>query len=106
MKEWITGRNPVYETVRAGRREIFRIRVAEGVQEKGRLAEVLQMGQKRRLPVERVPRRQLDGMGESHQGVALEAGEYPYTGIWWLARGRACAPWCEIIPLLLPDSLR
>jgi 23S rRNA (guanosine2251-2'-O)-methyltransferase len=103
MKEWITGRNPVYETVRAGRREIFRIRVAEGVQEKGRLAEVLQMGQKRRLPVERVPRRQLDGMGESHQGVALEAGEYPYTGIQDmldLAQQRGEAPFLLILDTL------
>jgi 23S rRNA (guanosine2251-2'-O)-methyltransferase len=103
MKEWITGRNPVYETVRAGRREIFRIRIAEGVQEKGHLSEVLQMCQKRRLPVERVPRRQLDGMGEGHQGVALEAGDYPYTDIQdmlELARQRGDAPFLLILDTL------
>ena len=31
MKEWITGRNPVFETLRAGRRDVFRLLVAEGI---------------------------------------------------------------------------
>ena len=31
MKEWITGRNPVYEMLRAKRRQIFRLLIAEGV---------------------------------------------------------------------------
>ena len=31
MKEWITGRNPVYETLRA-KRKIFRLMVASGAE--------------------------------------------------------------------------
>ena len=34
MKEIIYGRNAVYETLRANRRQVFRLEVAEGVQEK------------------------------------------------------------------------
>ena len=37
MRETITGRNPVYESLRAKRRDVFRLQVAEGVQERGRL---------------------------------------------------------------------
>jgi len=43
MKEFIYGRNPVYETLRARRRDVFRLQVAEGVQDKGRLTEVLDL---------------------------------------------------------------
>jgi 23S rRNA (guanosine2251-2'-O)-methyltransferase len=37
MKEWIVGRNPVYEVLRARRRHFFRLLIARGVEEKGRL---------------------------------------------------------------------
>ncbi len=81
MKEFIYGRNPVYETLRARRRDVFRLQVAEGIQDKGRLAEILDFAAKRKIPVERVPRLQLDKLSESHQGVALEASAYPYVGL-------------------------
>ena len=81
MREFIYGRNPVYETLRARRRDVFRLQVAEGVQDKGRLTEILDLVSKRRIPVERVPRTRLDKLSESHQGVALEASAYPYVGI-------------------------
>lgn len=81
MREWITGRNPVYEVLRAGRRQVFRLQVAEGVQEKGRLAEILRLSEKRKLRVERVTRARLDVLAPGHQGVALEAGDYPYSAL-------------------------
>jgi 23S rRNA (guanosine2251-2'-O)-methyltransferase len=79
MKEFIYGRNPVYETLRAKRRDIFRLQTAEGVQEKGRLAEILQLAGQHKIPVERVPRARLDKLSDSHQGVALEVSGYPYV---------------------------
>ena len=79
MKEFIYGRNPVYETLRAKQRDVFRLQVAEGVQDKGRLTEILDLAAKRKIPVERVPRLRLDKLSESHQGVALEASAYPYV---------------------------
>jgi 23S rRNA (guanosine2251-2'-O)-methyltransferase len=79
MKEWIVGRNPVYETMRAGRRHAFRVVIAEGAQEKGRLAEIRQLAAARKIPVERVARQRLDGLGDGHQGAALEVNDYPYS---------------------------
>jgi 23S rRNA (guanosine2251-2'-O)-methyltransferase len=79
MKEWIVGRNPVYEVLRARRRHVFRLLVALGVIEKGRLAEIMRLAPDRKLHVERVDRRQMDRLGENHQGVALETSAYPYA---------------------------
>jgi 23S rRNA (guanosine2251-2'-O)-methyltransferase len=81
MREFIYGRNPVYETLRARRRDVFSLQVAEGVQDKGRLTEILDLAQKRKIPIQRVPRPRLDKLSESHQGVALEASGYPYIGL-------------------------
>lgn len=84
MKEWIIGRNPVYESLRARRRNFFRLLVATGVEEKGRIADVLRLAAERKVPVSRVNRGQIDSLAhgeESHQGVALEASEYPYVAL-------------------------
>lgn len=103
MKEWITGRNPVYETFQARRRDLFRLQVAVGVEEKGRLAEIMQMAAARKLPVERVPRQRLDSLSDNHQGVALETSAYPYVGledILDLARNRNEPPFILILDLI------
>ena len=81
MKEWITGRNPVYEALRAKRRQAFRLLVAKGIKPEGQLPQILQIAQARRLPIEEVPRTQLDTLGNHHQGVALEASSYPYAAL-------------------------
>lgn len=81
MKEWVCGRNAVYETLRARRRQFFRLLIASGVEEKGRIEEILALCAARRVPVSRVPRPQLDSLSESHQGVALECSGYPYAGL-------------------------
>ena len=81
MRETIYGRNPVYETLRARRREGFRLQIAEGVQERGRLIEILTLAAQRKIQVERVARARLDKLGDSHQGVALEVSAYPYVGL-------------------------
>ena len=78
-REWIVGRNPVYEVLRAKRRHLFRLWVARGSEEKGRLADVVRLGRERKAELEYVPRQQLDGIDETHQGVALEASSYPYS---------------------------
>ncbi len=81
MKEWIAGRNPVYEVMRAERRDLFRLQVAAGVDEKGRLSEILKMAAARKVPVTRASRQQLDSLGEGNQGVALEVSGYPYVAL-------------------------
>jgi 23S rRNA (guanosine2251-2'-O)-methyltransferase len=81
MKEWIVGRNPAYEALRAGRRQFFRLQVAQGVYEKGRLAEIIQTCTANQIPIERLPRQRLDVLGDGHQGVALEVSDYPYSNL-------------------------
>lgn len=103
MREWISGRNPVYETLQAGRRHCFRLIVAQGAQEKGRLAEILQLCQKRRIPIEYVARPRLDALASGHQGAALEASAYPYCAlqdIQALAEQRSEPPFLLILDAL------
>jgi 23S rRNA (guanosine2251-2'-O)-methyltransferase len=81
MKEWILGRNPVYEVLHANQRHLFRLRVARNVKETGHLGEILKLGSQRGLDIERVDRQQLESLGANHQGVALEASGYPYHSL-------------------------
>lgn len=81
MKEFIYSRNAVYETLRARRREMFKIQVSEGAQEKGRLAEIIQRANEQKIKVERVQRAQLDKIHQNHQGVAAEVSGYSYSDV-------------------------
>ncbi len=81
MREWLFGRNAIYEALKARRREFFTLRVAQGTHEKGRLEQILALAKSYRLPVETPPRQALDSLGSGHQGVALQAGDYPYCNI-------------------------
>jgi len=81
IRETIWGRNAVYEMLRANRRQVFKLLVAEGVQERGHLTDVLQIAQERSILVQRVKRPALDRITDSHQGILAEVSEYPYTGI-------------------------
>lgn len=81
MKEFIYSRNAVYETLRAKRRQVFRIQIAEGVQEKERLGQIVKLANEQRIQVERVPRTRLDKIHANHQGVAAEVSGYPYVDL-------------------------
>jgi 23S rRNA (guanosine2251-2'-O)-methyltransferase len=81
MREWISGRNPVYEVLRSGRRQSFRLQIAQGVKEKGRVHEIIALCTAARVPIEHVPRRQLEALSSGSQGVALETGEYVYSDL-------------------------
>jgi 23S rRNA (guanosine2251-2'-O)-methyltransferase len=81
MSEWIVGRNPVYEALRAGRRQAVHLLVAQGTQEKGRLVQTLALCRQRKIPLEHAPRQRLDALGAGHQGVALQVGPYPYADL-------------------------
>lgn len=79
LKEWIYGRNAVYETLRASRRRPYRLKIAQGVQPGPRLQEIRDLALSKKIPVDSVPRAELDGLGESHQGMALQVDEFPYS---------------------------
>ncbi|NPV57575.1 MAG: 23S rRNA (guanosine(2251)-2'-O)-methyltransferase RlmB [Anaerolineae bacterium] len=79
--EWITGRNPSIEVLRARRRQVFRLWLAKGVEQTPRLRELLALAEARKVRVEPVARQMLERINESHQGVALEVSSYPYAAL-------------------------
>jgi len=81
MCEWIYGRNPVNEVLRAGRRDIHKLILFQEARVKGALAEIIQQCQQENIPIERVPRQRFDSFGSGHQGVALQTSEYPYQSL-------------------------
>jgi len=104
MKEWLYGRHPIYEVLRAGKRQVYGLKVAKGVQEKDRLAEVVSICRKKQVPVNYVSRQDLDQIDRNHQGVALQVNQYPYSDLsemLALADQRGEAPF-----LLLLDTLQ
>ena len=66
MKEFIYSRNAVYETLRAKRRDVFKIELADNIQIKGKLAEIMTLAQQRKIQVVKAPRARLVGKHECH----------------------------------------
>ncbi len=79
--ETLYGRNPIVETLRAGRRRISAIRIAQGAQAEGALAQIIALARQLDIPVEFVPRQDLDRAGINHQGVTAVASPYPYADL-------------------------
>lgn len=77
------GRNAVRESLRAQRRSASRLFIAEGVREDERIDELIGLAQDQEVLIERVPRMLLDDLakGGNHQGIALDAAEYPYVDL-------------------------
>jgi 23S rRNA (guanosine2251-2'-O)-methyltransferase len=105
MRETIYGRNPVYECLRAGRRDLFGVMISQGAQKRGTLAEIVALAEQCRVPVRRVERLQLDKLGKriNHQGVVAEVSGYPYADldeILSAATGRGEPPWVLLLDCL------
>jgi 23S rRNA (guanosine2251-2'-O)-methyltransferase len=83
MREILCGRQPVRETLRAGRRHVFKLLVATGVNQAGIVGEILSLAEQARVPVQAVDRRELDKLGGevNHQGLAAEVSGYPYVDL-------------------------
>ena len=81
MKEFIYSRNAVHEVLRARRREIFGIEIADTAQEKGKLVEIIKLAGEQKIKVNRVPRGKLDKVHDNHQGVVAEVSKYPYSDV-------------------------
>ena len=81
MKEWIAGRNPVFECLRAGRRHFFRLLIAKGIDNKGRIPEILSISKQKRIVPEQVDRDTLKPFSDNHQGIALQVSDYPYSDV-------------------------
>lgn len=81
MKEFIYSRNAVYETLRAKRRDIFKVELADNVQIKGKLAEIMSLASQRKIQVVKAPRTRLDKIHENNQGIIAEVSKYPYADL-------------------------
>ena len=81
MKEFFYSRNAVYEALRSKRRDVFKVQIAEGAQEKGKLAEIVKLAGQQKIKVNRVPRGKLDKVHQNHQGVIAEVSAYPYSDV-------------------------
>ena len=81
MKEFIYSRNAVYETIRAKRRDVFKIEIADNVQIKGKMAEIYTLAGQRKIPIVKAKRAQLDKIHDHNQGVVAEVSQYPYSDV-------------------------
>ncbi len=81
--EYLYGRRAVVEALRANRREVRRLIVAQNADKNETLAEAIRLAKERGLWVEAVSRDRLDALTReaNHQGAALEVGGYPYVEI-------------------------
>ena len=83
MREIIYGRQPVRETLRAGRRQVFKLALADGVRPTGIVSQILGLADRAGVPVQATDQRELDNLsGEAnHQGLAAEVSRYPYVAL-------------------------
>ncbi len=83
MIEVIYGRQAVRETLRAGRRRLYKLFVARGVKARGIVADILALAAERGLEAQFVDRRRLDQISgrAHHQGIAAEVSPYPYADL-------------------------
>jgi 23S rRNA (guanosine2251-2'-O)-methyltransferase len=105
MADVIYGRWASLETIRAGQRTINHVLLAEGIEEKGVVADVIAAANQRNLPLKRTQRRMMDDLvrGANHQGVILRTGDYPYVeleDILAVAKERGEKPFILLLDLL------
>jgi 23S rRNA (guanosine2251-2'-O)-methyltransferase len=91
LAEWLYGRHAIEEALRARRRKVFRVLIAEGGggrqaagEASKRLAEIEAAAVAVGAPVERVPASRLDALthvGHHHQGVAAEVAPFQYASL-------------------------
>lgn len=80
--EIVYGRQPVCELLRAGRREVKRLLMANNVRRSSAaILQFLKLAEKRSLEIQSVALFELDRFcrGGNHQGVAAVVAEYPYV---------------------------
>jgi len=81
--ELLYGRNAVLEALRANRRKLGRLLIADGIKEGESMQAINTIARERRMQVAKVQRSELDKRtaGANHQGIALECGAYPYVEV-------------------------
>lgn len=105
MAEVVYGRWAALETMRAGRRELQGLLLADGIEEKGIVADIIAEASAHGLTPVKVQRRMMDDLakGANHQGVVLRVGNYPYADLAEIlvyARERNERPFILLLDLL------
>ncbi len=108
QREFLYGRHAVHEALRAGRRRIYRLLIAENLQPRPILERIRALAAERGIPILSVPRARLDAIADGHQGVVAEADPYPYVGLeqaWAESAGRPDPPfWLALDCLQDPQN--
>jgi 23S rRNA (guanosine2251-2'-O)-methyltransferase len=83
MPDFIYGHWPVMEALRAGRRKLEQLLLAEKTEERGVVGEIVQMANAQNVPIKRISRRIMDDLanGANHQSTLLRVGDYPYSDL-------------------------
>jgi len=82
MVESIYGRRPVFEVLRAGRRRVYRLTLAEGVQDQQEsISQIIALARTAGVPVSHSSRRDMDQVTPSHQGIIAGVSPYPYVDL-------------------------
>lgn len=82
MTENLIRRNPVLETLRGNRREVYTLWVQKDLNHK-ELKPILQAANTRQVPIQMISKQKLSQKAGSgrHQGVLIEVGPYPYSDL-------------------------
>jgi 23S rRNA (guanosine2251-2'-O)-methyltransferase len=83
MREILYGRQPVRETLKAGRRRVFKLLLGRELKPTGIVGEIIRLAERANVPAQAVDRQQLDKLGSevNHQGLAAEVSGYPYVDL-------------------------
>ncbi len=79
-RDYIYGVNPVFETVRAGKRRVYEAFINQATAKQPRLRKLAVYLKKMDVPIQWADKRRVNDLSGSrdHQGVVLKAGTYPY----------------------------
>ncbi|MDD2655019.1 MAG: 23S rRNA (guanosine(2251)-2'-O)-methyltransferase RlmB [Candidatus Nanoarchaeia archaeon] len=77
------GKNPILESLKAGKRKLYRIFIYEGIKKDSKLKEILYLAKEKDVKVKYVSRKQLSQLSESknHQGIIAKAGGRSQIGL-------------------------
>lgn len=105
MPEFVYGLWPIIESLRADRRQFEKLIIADKLEEKGLVGEIISLARDKNIEITPVQRRILNDVSDNsnHQGMALRTKAYPYveiSDILAVAESRNEKPFILILDLL------
>lgn len=80
-RETLYGRNAALECLRARRRHIHKVILADNVETTGPISQIIKLAKGLNVPIQQAARKTLDKQGRGHQGVLVETGRYPLVEV-------------------------